>query len=237
MIQNRAYCTEIGKTSLSSKSVTASLIRMPAIHQTLNPGVTIVHQGRLVHDVCILQSGFVKLQQITGDGNYVITEIIAPGHALGIESILQNVNSSYSAISMTACTIQSIPRGEFCVHCSSDRSSFCDLHKQYSLRCEQFRNRCLTMASTSYSKQLVACLSPLLSDEQIRTGVRPIPLSQREIASMLFVSPEHLSRLLTALEKRGIIFRFKRQMYFGPALSKKSLGSTHGAVPIGLQFL
>jgi DNA-binding MarR family transcriptional regulator len=90
----------------------------------------------------------------------------------------------------------------------------------------QFRNRHLAALSGSYAKQFLSHLAPLFCDKEILSGTHPIPLQQREIASILSVTPEHFSTILDRLEKEGMIVRWKRSVYLGPAATKMLIQDT-----------
>jgi len=56
-------------------------------------------------------------------------------------------------------------------------------------------------------------LSKFLSEVLQGRGEAPIPLKQWEIAELLGVTPEHLSRLLKVLESKGLVRRGKNLLF------------------------
>jgi CRP-like cAMP-binding protein len=218
--------------SVFLNSTRTSVGNSSKILRTLDPDIEIIRQGWRVHEIVYLLKGFVKLQQTSVGGANIITEIIAPGNFIGIEPALLETDSCFSAICMTTCAVQCYSWKMFRTTLDSVNNTLSyRLHRQHALRFEHYWSRHLAMSSSGFSKQLIAHLAPLLSDEQIRMGTSPVPLHQDEIASMFCVTPEHLNRLLRVQEKRGLIRRYKRRLYFGQMLSEIDWNPGHCAVP------
>jgi CRP-like cAMP-binding protein len=156
----------------------------------------LVNQGERVTKVQLLQTGLVKLLNVNADGHETLIGLRSDGWYAGSTSLVLNTPSVYSVYACTDCTVIEIAANEF-LQCLSKSREMLD-HFILGL-CREV---------VSYSALQVELVSSraedrlnLLLDERAEgylTGkiMDPLPLlKQMELAQLISITPEHLSRL------------------------------------------
>ncbi len=171
------------------------------------PNTTLLHEGFAVSEVFVLSEGFVKLQCSSRSGITVTLDILGPGSLIGNEAVLLRQDSQYSVISATSCRFLKVHRRSFRKACTEDHEVALGLHRTHAKSIELSRSRILVMCAESLSKRAEFSLRCLLDHPSYNMGQLRIPLAQRELASLLGVTPEHFCRALQNSDLQRMFFR------------------------------
>lgn len=76
------------------------------------PGQLITVQGKQKRLVYLLESGWVKLSEISEDGKVYSVDICAPGTFLGLPILFTEQAMRLTITAMTACRLQAVKRGD-----------------------------------------------------------------------------------------------------------------------------
>jgi CRP/FNR family transcriptional regulator len=160
-------------------------------------GTVLMSQGLIAENVQWIRSGLVKLVHITACGRETTVGLRSEGWYGGAASVLLNTPSVFSIQAVTACNVIRIPAK----HLSRL------LLQNPELLGHFLEMLCLEVASQA--SMLVEIMSGTAEDRldhfmRERNSVRisertfdPMPvLKQMEIAQLLSITPEHLSRLM-----------------------------------------
>jgi CRP-like cAMP-binding protein len=188
------------------------------IHQKAAAATVLFRQGTLAQSAIIVEGGWIKLVREEKDGQVLIVALYPPGSLLGAETLISNQHHSATAITLTSCFFYSVPVLVFLNWVRTDPHFSWQIHRAFS--------RKINARDTGSAQS--KCLSPRFRLEQIlrqllcaqnqssvngsskwdEAGYKLlIPLQRQELAQMIYVTPEHLSRLLREMENDCIIRR------------------------------
>lgn len=181
--------------------------------QAYPKGVELIREGALLREVLLVRSGVVKLARTAGDGRESIIELAFRETWLGSASVIVNKPSPVSATTCTEAMITRIPADEFRRQLRETPQLSLRVHEAHARELNRQMGRIDELASLSSLERLklvmrrfIAALPGQTSNRGVRLNV---PLRHWELARLIAVSPEHLSRLLREMEREGIIQRSK----------------------------
>jgi CRP-like cAMP-binding protein len=160
-------------------------------------GRSLIKQGSLVDSVCLLRGGLVKLVYGTPDGRETTLGLRSSGWCAGAVWVLTNRPSVYSVVAVTPCTVSVISAADFSLRLMQSSKL---MRHFISTLC----NESISQASSQ------AQIMGWPAEERLRRFMRerntvhlrlktmdPLPmLKQMELAQLLSITPEHLSRLM-----------------------------------------
>jgi CRP/FNR family transcriptional regulator len=179
------------------------------------PALTeIIQQDTPAKAVYSIEYGLVKLSRMEPSGHEVIAGLRRRNWVIGAPAVLLAKKYSFTATTLVDCK---------CRHISSERFlGLIETNPEFSrhmLRmCSQeifnFSKAFCNLGSLPAIDRLKRLLYEIMLDinhppvnkEQVKLN---FPLKHKELAQMIAVTPEHLSRLLKQLERDGIIKREK----------------------------
>jgi len=175
----------------------------------IGTGVFIVDQGLDPSSVYLLREGLVKLIHVNLDGRETMLGLRAAGWYAGAVSSLMHTPSTYSVKTVTPCVFSIIAADEFSMKLS--RSARMSRHFMDTLCNELISQSVEAQFRQNSAEQRLAQFigERYIQHEQLRT-LDPLPLlKQMELAQLLAITPEHLSRLLrrTALTQSQEMLR------------------------------
>ena len=175
--------------------------------------VEIFHQRASLDEVYYVESGIVKIVRTHSNGQEVIFRLSFPGTWLGIMAVIANTPTPVSAITCTPTSLMPLPAETFRELLKTDREFSVWIHELHARQlCRQAAWVGHLTAGTSRQRlqamiyEFVIASRPQDSDRSVRVHV---PLRHWELASLIAVTPEHLSRLLAQMRREGIIRREK----------------------------
>jgi CRP/FNR family transcriptional regulator len=174
-------------------------------------GTDLFQQGFAADEVLLLEEGVVKLIRIEEDGRQLIVSLRSPISILGAAAAVTDEAHTATARTVTACTVRHVPAQAFRELLKTDPAASWQVHEMLSREvCEQAA-RLSQIACCSSRQRLELALRGLMpeaagsaKDVKLQT-----PLKHREIAELIAVTPEQLSRLLREMEQEGLLRREK----------------------------
>ncbi len=182
------------------------------------PGETLYHQGDECAGVYCIQSGLVGLRHIDGNGQSVLLKLHSPGTTIGYRAFLSKEEHSNSAEILSPGVV-----------CFLERSTVVSLIAKNPKLGERFLMHCLddlNDAENDYANSLMLdtkmrLLHTLMSfyerfGKQDEMGCRfvELPIKRIELADLIGIRPESLSRLIKALEVEGVLLFNRRRVEF-----------------------
>jgi CRP-like cAMP-binding protein len=158
---------------------------------------SLYEQGAEVHTVWLIRSGLVKLRYGTPGGRDTTLGLRSAGWCAGAVWALSGRASIYSVETITTCTASGIPAAEF-----ASRLAQCEKLMQHFVQalCLESISQATSQAqimSWTAEERLEQCLG---ERERTAPGVKTVDifsvLKQAELAHLLSITPEHLSRLM-----------------------------------------
>jgi CRP-like cAMP-binding protein len=185
------------------------LSRMSCIFRTAHyrRNQILFFEGGAALHLFAMRSGLVKLVKSLENGKERITRVMFPGEILGLEALAE-ATYPLTAVALRDSEICAAPRDEFL--------SFVQGNKDISLGMIRFLvgevsrvRKLVTDMSFKDARMKVATL--LLSLDPPKSGDSPgdrsltLPFSRQEISEILELSPETVSRALTAFRRERLI--------------------------------
>lgn len=176
-------------------------------------GVELFRQGTPPEEVLYVDGGIVKLVHTDRDGEEIILDLAFAGAWLGSAAAVVDLPSPVTAITCTRASLQRIPVQVFCDLLERDPDlsrRIREVHARELCRqtgwMAQLSSRTSRERLERIMRQLILALGLTASSRGIRLQ---LPLRHWEIARMIAVTPEHLSRLLKQMQGEGVIRREK----------------------------
>jgi CRP-like cAMP-binding protein len=158
--------------------------------------------------VYFILEGWVKIRTYNLDGKEVTLNIIGQGEIFGEMAALDKMPRSTDAITLTSTVIGRIPAQDFVDLITNEPLAGMGLAQLMARRLRQVNRRLQLREASSTSRVADAIL--FLVEGQGKAGDKgtEIPnLPHREISSLSGLARETVTRVLTKLEKRGLIKR------------------------------
>jgi CRP-like cAMP-binding protein len=163
--------------------------------------------------VYFILEGWVKIRTYNLDGKEVTLNILGKGELFGEMAPLEEVPRSTDVITLVPTVIGSMPASDFVKLLHTQPLAGIHLSQLMARRLRQVNRRLRLRESDSTSR--VADIILFLADGQGHrgTGGIEIPnLPHRELSSLSGLARETVTRVLSKLEKKGLIVREKDMM-------------------------
>jgi CRP/FNR family transcriptional regulator len=156
----------------------------------------LIAQDEQVNKVQLVRTGLVKLTNVNSEGREALIGLRSDGWYAGSTSVILNTPSIYSICASTDCTVVEIAASDFlrCIHRSPEMLShfilgLCREVASFSgLQVELMSSRAEDRLDLLLRERSASLLTEGILD--------PLPLlKQMELAQLISISPEHLSRL------------------------------------------
>lgn len=184
--------------------------------QTYPDSTELFCQDSPAREVYIINRGLVKLMRLEQEGHGLIVGLRFPGWILGSAAVIMNRPHPMTAVTLTKCQLCRVPSETFLHLLRTDSQLSWHLLQMLSREVVEQSARvaqlgCLT--ARYRFEQLLWQLIMALGLQQAHKTIRlQLPLKHREIAELIAVTPEHLSRILKQMQDKGIITQHKGWM-------------------------
>lgn len=164
--------------------------------------------------VYFILEGWVKIRTYNLDGKEVTLNIIGKGEIFGEMAAVDEVPRSTDVITLTPTKISSIPAQDFVELIHSEPLAGVRLAQLMAKRLRQVNRRLRLREADSMSR--VADTILFLAEGQgkeVEQGTEVPNLPHRELSSLSGLARETVTRVLTKLEKKGLIKRENGVLY------------------------
>src|SRR5215471_11637862 len=194
----------------SRASLEASLeFRDWGVVRSYSPRSELFQQGTPADDVYFIHQGMVKLVWGEASGKQTILGLRGDGCLIGVPAVVTGELCPTSAVTLVPSVMQRITAEKFLQRLQTDPDFAWQIHQIQSLEVHEQLNWLGEMACCLARSRLRRVFSRLTDVSNVKKeGTRSrvqLPLKQREVAELIAVTPEHLSRLLHELSKDGLL--------------------------------
>lgn len=171
-------------------------------------------EGGAAHHLFALNVGLVKMVKSLENGKERITRILFPGDLFGLEALNQQTYP-VTAVVLEDSEICSVPREQFFGFLRSNPDISIDMIRLLVSEIAEARTQ---MTSMSFKDARMRVATLVLSLISAGEGSAPnscslmLPLTSQEIAEILELSPETVSRTWHALRQAGLIEKRGRRL-------------------------
>lgn len=156
-------------------------------------------------NVVFINKGKVKIFNMNREGKELITGMSGDGEFIGHLDLLESKTYRDSAIAMEDSEIILIPKSEFYSLIYSNREIAIKFINILSNNIYEMKERLLTLAYDSVRKRLAESLITLQNRNEGGGNVMPLLLSRENLASIVGITPESLSRTLRDFKEERLI--------------------------------
>jgi len=185
--------------------------------QRYPPNTEVFHQDTPANAVYLIERGLVKLSWVGHDGHEMILGLRRRHWVTGAPSALLESRFTFTVTTLTPCSLRCISATGFLRMVNAD-AEFCRRllrmlsegilsqgMKVAALGCMPARDRL-----EGFFRELILEQEPAIGPAEQHKSMRlQIPLKLKELAQLIAIAPEYLSRLLRELEQQGVIRRDK----------------------------
>lgn len=179
--------------------------------QSYSAGIGLFSQGEGAQEAYWVDDGLVKLVWADSHGHEFIVGLRYSGTFIGLAPVILNAQHPVSAVTMARSKLVRVPANLLLSLVKNNPEMSTAAHKLLSREvCDQ-ATRMAELGCLSSRERVKKMLRQIvqLSQREIQKPTREarflLPLRQCDLASMLAVTPEHLSRVLKQLRQEGII--------------------------------
>lgn len=171
------------------------------------------------NSVYFMLDGWVKIRTYNLDGKEVTLNILGKAEIFGEMAALDEAPRSTDVITLTSTVIGSMPAQDFVELIQSEPLAGIRLAQLMARRLRQV-NRRLRLRESDSTSRVADTLLFLAEGQGVRdaTGIQIPNLPHRELSSLSGLARETVTRVLTKLEKKGLIVR-QQQTLVIPDLS------------------
>lgn len=214
MMEDRSYKVETESSNHSAEDFHLSNMEWAAFERLATPrlfapGIELFYQGERAKRVFLINEGLVKLVHLAENGKELIMCLRSSNWILGAAPLIADKPHSVTAVTLTACEISALDDKAFLSLVRSDTEFAWNLIELFSREIYDRRISAFALKTLSARARLEKFLLQLIEARQESRSKKNIsitlPLKHKEIAALIAVSPEHLSRLLRQMEQDGIL--------------------------------
>jgi CRP/FNR family transcriptional regulator len=184
-----------------------ALDRIIKRRRPLERGQHLYHAGETFHSLYALRSGSLKTYVMTEDGEEHIIGIKMPGDLLGLSDI-NGTHYTRSAKALETCSICEIPYERFETLTQENPDLHHHILNMMSREIHQEQDR-VTMCKKLSAEARLAGLLLMLSHRFAQRGFSAtefnLSMSRSDIANMLGLAVETISRLFTLFQEQGLL--------------------------------
>lgn len=171
---------------------------------SLSRGEVLFNRGERASGFYILATGQIKLGFSSAQGTEKIIDIVTPGKSFGEAIAFLDRPAPVTAQALQASTLILVPRKTLLSILHEDPGVACSMLASLSVRMHHLVNSIESISLLSGTQRLIGYLLQLNS---LTPGVSTVTLTSTKanIASLLNISPETLSRIMQKLTEAGLI--------------------------------
>jgi CRP/FNR family transcriptional regulator len=172
------------------------------VRRVFKKGEGIFSEGDEGSGFYAILSGRVKIYKVSAEGKEQILHLFGPGESFGEVSVFTGQGFPADAAAMTAATVLFFPRAAFIGLIRDDPALALNMMAQLSQRLRQFAGLIEDLSLKEVPGRLAKYLLYLSGRDG---GAVELDVSKGQLASLLGTIPETLSRILSKMNRQGLI--------------------------------
>ncbi len=171
------------------------------------PGTHIFTAGDKPQGIYYVNEGLVKVIRESEDGKQVLAHILGRNEFMGLVSLVRRSSYFSTAVAIKRAKVQFIPKHVFLKLLQTDIEFANAVVRALCEQLSSSRDRMAHLLTKSAKQRLAALLLSLelAYDEDERYQNALIRLSRKDIAAIIAVAPETISRYLAEFKAKGFI--------------------------------
>lgn len=172
------------------------------------PGEVLFHQGDSCNGIYCFDAGMVGIRKIDADGNSVLLGLVYPGDTIGYRALLAGTDHLVSAEAIKPTTICFIERSTVTALLNENPALGLQFLRHAAEEVNEAEEKFLQSVTLSVRARFAHLL--LILRERYSTSANEeafsleLPLSRQDLAAMIGVRPETMSRTIRQFEDDGV---------------------------------
>jgi len=178
------------------------------IVQTYPAQAVIFHQGTQPHAVYLIEHGLVKLVRVMANGHTMIVGVRRRHWLIGAPSVLLSQLYSFTAITLVSSSLRCIQAKDFLDLAKTNAEFSWYLHRLLAQHIFKQMKIVEAMKCLSAKDRMKCFLRDMIDDQNLAGSELSnfsLPLTNKELAQLLAITPEHLCRVLKEMKQQGIL--------------------------------
>lgn len=169
-------------------------------------------QGDTDNGLTIIEKGRIKIIRTKQDGSTILLYVFGPGEIFGFSPLFDGLGYPATAVAIDNVEIKFLPKATFYQIVENNQKVVRALFALLGKRLRQSFDRIENLSGQNVTGRVAAYIETLIivgltaPEQPVVMIPRPLYISAQEVG----VTPETFSRILTRLEKTGIIKRIDR---------------------------
>jgi CRP/FNR family transcriptional regulator len=209
----------------AGKPVLATLEKLATDNLVYAPAQTIYEAGSPARDVYILNEGYIKLFKTSATGKNQIIRVVKPGEVFGFDGLVDALYN-HSAVSLRQVLVCRISVADL----QSLGEHKAEVERLLMVRCirelQHADERLLELGAKRSAERLASFLLEWCDDTPADRW-KPLILSRLEIAQLLGLTIETVSRLFALWKREGIIGEQRQAIQLSDARKLRMIASSN----------
>ena len=193
-----------------SKAQAIDLFRQHATLKKYLAETTLITQGDEVHELLLIESGFVKLTHLDENGDENLVTICKKGTIIGVAGLVSPTGAIVTSTTINLCEIYRLEVHKF-RRLEQENSAFAQTINQFiSQQYADLVVHLSQLANIPVRARLAQMILDFIDESTVFQSDKiriEFPFSDKDLASYLSITPEHLSRVYRDLANDGILIR------------------------------
>lgn len=173
---------------------------------TIKKGETIFEEGEVTNGIYCVKDGICKMSKLSSNGKDQIVKLVKAGELLGQRSMISEEPANLSAVAMEDMEVCFIPKSEVLQFFNQNNSFSMSLMKSICGDLKDADDTMVSLAQKNVKERLASVLIYIEENFGTETdGSLHLQLSREELAGMIGTATESCIRLLSELNKNGLI--------------------------------
>ncbi len=173
---------------------------------TIKKGEPIFEEGDSVNGIFCVKDGVCKLSKLSANGKDQIVKLVKPGELLGQRSLISDEPANLTAVALEDMEVCFIPKTEIMGFFNQNNQFSMNVMKTICGDLKEADDHMVSMAQKSVKERLAETLLHLEDTfGKNEDGTLHIQLSREELAGMIGTATESCIRLLSEMNKGGLI--------------------------------
>jgi len=173
---------------------------------TIKKGEPIFEEGESVNGIFCVKDGVCKLSKLSANGKDQIVKLVKPGELLGQRSLISDEPANLTAVALEDMEVCFIPKSEIMGFFNENNQFSMNVMKTICGDLKEADDHMVSMAQKSVKERLAETLLHLEDTfGKNEDGTLHIQLSREELAGMIGTATESCIRLLSEMNKSGLI--------------------------------
>jgi CRP-like cAMP-binding protein len=188
-----------GSRSVFGPLVMPSCQSRPRIFETqaLPAHTTLFVQGERSPNVYFIESGVIRLVNMTPDGTPCVIGLRANGCIMDASSAVLDTPCWCTGETLTETIVHTVPASELRLALMHDDEFVRDFNEHLMREIDSVENQEAALRAGSLDERLDQLLGEFQSSlVALEKATKPVTVKQSEVASLLAITPSHLSRLV-----------------------------------------